>query len=306
MSSGSNETILGVVVLAVSVTYVAGLAARRATARPQTPSEPVHLGVPPPADPPRTLVDPRVLRVCADPNNLPFSNREGAGFENRIAEIVARDLGRRVEYYWQPQRRGFIRTTLDAGRCDLVMGLAAGTDMARVTRPYYRSSYVFVSRHDRHLTISSIDDPRLRSIRIGIPVTGEDYDNPPPAQALANRHIVDNVRGYTVYGDYSQPHPSWGVLEAVLDGDVDIAIAWGPVAGYAAQRTGAPVRVVAVNAPTDPRLPFAFDIAMGVRRGDAPLARALNGVIAKRAFEIRRILASYGVPLAEPRKGLQG
>src|SRR5689334_8840280 len=116
MSSGSKETLVGLVVLAVSATYVVTLTARRAPARLRTPSQPVHLIVPPPSEPPQAAADARVLRVCADPNNLPFSDRAGGGFENRIAEIVARDLGRRLDYYWQPQRRGFIRTTLNADR----------------------------------------------------------------------------------------------------------------------------------------------------------------------------------------------
>src|ERR1043166_7174348 len=148
---------------------------------------------------------PSPLRVCADPNNMPFSNRNGQGFENRIAALVAHDLKRPLAYFWSPQRRGFIRNTLNAGNCDVVVGIPAAFGPLLSTRAYYRSSYVFVSRRDRHLRIRSFDDRRLRSLTIGVQITGDDYDNPPAAQALASRHMVENVRGYTVYGDYSKP-----------------------------------------------------------------------------------------------------
>ena len=250
----------------------------------------------------RLAPDAHVLRVCADPNNLPFSDRAQTGFENRLAELVARDLGRRVAYYWQPQRRGFIRNTLNAGRCDVVMGLPTATGMVRATRPYYRSSYVFVTRHALRPPISSFDDPRLRRLRIGIPLIGDDGGNPPPAMALATRHIFDNVRGYPVYGNYSQPRPSWGALNALVDGDVDVALAWGPLAGYFAQHASTAVDLEPVSAP-DNGPPFAFDISMGVRRDDAALAAALDDVIVRRASEIRRILTRFGVPLAPLEKG---
>lgn len=241
--------------------------------------------------------DPRVLRVCADPNNLPFSDRAEAGFENRIAELAAHELHRTVAYYWRPQRRGFIRTTLQAGRCDVVIGVPTASRMVRVTRPYYRSRYVFVSRRELRPAICSFDDPRLRQVRIGVPITGDDGGNPPPALALARRHIVANVRGYPVYGDYSKPRPSWGVLNALADGEVDVAIAWGPLAGYFAREARTPVEVVPVPDLHDSALTFAFDISMAVRRDDAALAAALDDVIARRAADIRRILAAYGVPL---------
>src|SRR3954464_4066808 len=135
------------------------------------------------------------LRVCADPNNLPFSNDRREGFENKIAELVARELGRPLAYFWAPQRRGFIRNTVGAQRCDLVIGVPSGYRLLQTSRPYYRSAYAFVSRHDRHLGIRSFDDRRLSAMKIGIQVTGDDYDNPPAAQALAARHLVQNVRG---------------------------------------------------------------------------------------------------------------
>ena len=170
-----------------------------------------------------------VLRVCADPNNLPFSNQRGEGFENKIAELLAHDMGERVEYTWWAQRRGFFRNTLKAGACDIVMGLPAGSEMAATTRPYYRSTYVFVSRKDRHLKLASFDDPALKKLKIGIQIIGDDFSNAPPAHALSRRNIVTNIKGYTVYGDYNQPNPPARIVDAVGKGDVDVAIVWGPI-----------------------------------------------------------------------------
>jgi mxaJ protein len=271
--------------------------AHRRTAIADAHVPPVHLSAravvetPPPPDP-------HALRVCADPNNLPFTNDRGEGFENAIAQIVARDLERRLEYYWQPQRRGFIRTTLKAGYCDVVLGVPAQFEMARPTRPYYRSTYVFVTRRGHGTPVRSLDDPRLKQFRIGVEMTGEDYENPPAVQALAARHIIDNVRGYLVYGDYSMPNPPRRVIDAVSSGQVDTAIVWGPLAGYFAKESRVPLDVVAVTPQRDgPALPFVFDIAMGVRRGDTALHDALDRVLARRAPEIRQILERFGVPL---------
>jgi mxaJ protein len=238
------------------------------------------------------------IRVCADPNNLPFSNRRGEGFENKIAQLVARDLKRPLAYFWLPQRRGFIRSTLEAGRCDLVIGIPARFERLQSTQPYYRSSYTFVSRRDRHLRVRSFDDARLKTLIIGIQITGNDYNNPPAAQALASRHIIDNVRGFTVYGDYSRPDPQRDLIDAVADKRVDIAVVWGPLAGYFAQRAPAAIDVVPVTPVRDgPSLLFAFEIAMGVRRDNRPLRDALDAIILRRRAQIRRILTSYGVPL---------
>jgi mxaJ protein len=238
------------------------------------------------------------LRVCSDPNNMPFSNQKGQGFENRIAEVVARELGRPMVYFWSPQRRGFVRNTLKAGRCDVMMGVPADSGLLLPTRAYYRSSYAFVSRRDRHLRVRSFDDARLKTLTIGIQITGDDYNNPPAAQALATRHIIDHVRGYTVYGDYSKADPQRDVVDAVADGRVDVAVVWGPLAGYYARREQAAIDVIPVRPGHDgPALAFAFDIAMGVRREDRTLRDALDAIIVRRHAEIRRILMSYGVPL---------
>jgi mxaJ protein len=238
------------------------------------------------------------LRVCADPNNLPFSNAKQQGFENKIAELVARDLGRPLTYFWLPQRRGFVRNTVNAGRCDLMMGVPTQYRLLQPTRPYYRSSYAFVSRRDRRLRVRSFDDPRLKTLTIGIQITGDDYDNPPAAQALAARRLIDNVRGYTVYGNYSQPDPQREIVDAVADRRVDVAVVWGPLAGYYARREPIAIDVVPVSGSDDgPAMAFAFDIAMGVRREDRALRETLDATILRRGAEIRRILTSFGVPL---------
>jgi mxaJ protein len=267
------------------------------------PAAPAAIGAAPPADQ-AAAPDPRVLRVCVDPNNLPFTNERREGFENQIADLVARDLGRTVEYYWQPQRRGFLRTTIQSHLCDVVMSVPSTLDRIRATRPYYRSSYVFVSRRDRRLDIQSFDDPRLRRLDIGIPIVGEDYENPPPAQALAARRIFDRVHGYTVYGDYSRPMPQRTIVDAVATGDVDIAVVWGPLAGYLAREARVPLALAPVRRHVGVDLaPFAFDMSVGVRRDDAALADAIDATLARRAGDIRRILESFGVPLVGKEAG---
>ncbi|MGY4597370.1 hypothetical protein ACVWXL_005116 [Bradyrhizobium sp. GM22.5] len=156
----------------------------------------------------------RELRVCADPNNLPFSNSAEAGFENRLAAMVAEHFGLQVSYTWWAQRRGFIRNTLKAGKCDVVMGVPSGYDLVETTKPYYRSSYVFVTRQDQHLELSSLLDPRLHHLAIGVHLIGDDGNNPPPAQALGEQGIVDNVRGYSIYGDYREANPPARLIES--------------------------------------------------------------------------------------------
>jgi mxaJ protein len=238
------------------------------------------------------------IRVCADPNNMPFSNEHGDGFENKIAVLVAREMNRPLAYFWLPQRRGFIRNSLNAGRCDVVIGVPAQFGLIQVTRRYYRSSYAFVSRRDRHLAIDSFDAAPLKTLTIGIQISGDDYNNPPAAQELASRHIVQNVRGFTIYGDYSRPDPQREIVDAVADGRVDVAVVWGPLAGYYAQRESTPIEVRPIAAAsTRASSRFTFDIAMGVRRDDTTLRTALDTIITRRGEAMRRILRSYGVPL---------
>jgi len=239
----------------------------------------------------------RVLRVCADPNNLPYSNQKQQGFENAIASMVARDLNARVAYTWWPQRRGFVRQTLRHGDCDVIIGIPSNFDQALPTQSYYRSTYVFVSRADRHLNITSFDDPRLKTLKVGVQMIGNDHVNSPPAHALAKRGIIDNVAGYTVYGDYRSQAPGRDIVDAVANGDVDVAVVWGPQAGYFARQEKVALDIVPVSPQIDlPFLPFVFDISMGVRRGDNALRDQLDREIEKRRGDIERILDQYGVP----------
>lgn len=238
----------------------------------------------------------RELRVCADPNNMPFSNAAGQGFENRIAEIVATDLGAKLTYTWWAQRRGFIRNTLKAGLCDLVPGTPANLEMLRTTTPYYRSSYVFVTRQDGP-DVTSFNDPRLQELRIGVQLIGDDGANSPPVQALGRRGIVGHLIGYPVYGDYSAPNPPARIVEAVANGEIDLAVVWGPLAGYFAQRQKVSLRITPVTPRIDgPQLPLMYDISMGVRREDEALRGDVNSALARHKAEIDAVLAQYGVP----------
>src|SRR5207247_1023728 len=231
----------------------------------------------------------RTLRVCADPNNLPYSNEKQQGFENAIASLVAKDLGANVKYTWWPQRRGFVRNTLKTGDCDMIVGVPSNFALAWPTQPYYRSSYVFVSRRDRALRIESLDDPRLERWRVGVQMIGNDHVNSPPAHALAKRGAVDNIVGYMVY------EPG-AIVDAVARGDVDVAIVWGPQAGYFARQQRVPLEITPVSPQIDvPFLPVVFDISMGTRRGDA-LHEKLDRIIERRRSEIEAILDRYGVP----------
>jgi mxaJ protein len=175
------------------------------------------------------------LVVCADPNNLPFSDRHEAGFENQLAQLLARDLHTNVKYEWWAQRRGFARQTLTQSLCDIWPGVAAGLQSMATSAPYYTSTYVFVTRRSQSLAHLSLDDPRLRKLRIGVQLVGDDGVNTPPATALASRGISQNVHGFTLYGDYRRPDPPAAIVEAVTKGSLDVALVWGPLAGFYAR-----------------------------------------------------------------------
>jgi len=251
-----------------------------------------------PIPPPKT-----VLRVCSDPNNLPFSNDKQEGFENKIAELIARDLNLKLEYTWWAQRRGFVRNTLKSDLCDLIVGMPSSSELASTTAPYYRSTYVFLWRKDRGLNIHSFDDAALHNLRIGVQMIGDDFANSPPAHALTKRNIIQNIKAYSVYGDYAQPNPPARVVEAVAKREVDVAIAWGPLAGFFVKKEHLPLTLVPVAPQIDlPYLPFVFDISMGVRRGDDAFRERLETIIENRRGEIEKILDDYGVPRVNTRK----
>src|SRR3954470_615887 len=255
---------------------------------------------------PAPQTEKRILRVTADPNNLPFSNERHEGFENKIAELLARELDAELQYSWRAQRRGFFREALKNGECDLVLGVPAGFERALPTAPYYRSTYVFVSRADRGLKVRSFDDPSLRTLEVGVQLIGDDGVNTPPAHALAARGIVDNVVGFTVYGDYAQENPPARIVDAVANGDVDVAVVWGPLAGYFARRHRG-LTLVPVEPEVDATgLTLAFDIAMGVRQGNTGLRDEIDAILARNRVEIGKILDDFGVPRVPKSKAKPG
>lgn len=241
----------------------------------------------------------RTLVVCADPNNLPFSNRQGQGFENRIAELVARDLSASIEYVWWAQRRGFARNTVNADKCDIWTGVATGVEALATTSPYYRSSYVFVTRADRSLGGLTLDDARLRQVSIGVQMVGNDGNNTPPAHALARRGITQNVRGFMLYGDYDKPNPPSAIVDAVSRGQVDVALVWGPLAGYFASKSPVKLRLEAVTPALDGgHWPMTFGIGMGVRRSAPALQSEIESILQRERSAIDDVLRQYGVPLS--------
>ena len=241
----------------------------------------------------------RTLTACADPNNLPFSNRAGEGFENKLAEMIAADLHARLRYVWWAQRRGYVRNTLNEQKCDFWPGIGSNVEMAATTRPYYRSTYVFVTRAGDKLGGLTLDDPRLRGLRIGVQMVGDDFSNTPPAHALARRGIVTNIRGYMLYGNYETPNPPAEIVNAVERRDVDVALVWGPLAGYFAARSSVPLRLEPVTPwMDDMQWPMQFDVSMGVRRDDQELLKQIDSVLARRSGDIQRLLRAYRVPIA--------
>jgi mxaJ protein len=247
--------------------------------------------------PGRAITD---LRVCADPYNLPFSNDREEGFENKIAQVVARDLNASVINYWWPHRRGFVRNSLSAGNCDVIIGVPVGFDPVATTAPYYRSTYYFVYRADRGLQIRSLDDTVLKRLRIGVNLIGYDATNTPPAHALAPRGIV----GLVGFGNFLNPdsaadHPQ-DIIEAVAKDSIDVAMVWGPKAGYWAKRQQVALTMVALpDSDLVSGMPFAFSVAMGVRHQDKALRAQLDSVIQRRRGDLVAILQQYNVPMLE-------
>jgi mxaJ protein len=235
------------------------------------------------------------LRVCADPNNLPFSNRAGEGFENKLAQIVAQALGKTVEYTWEPQRKQFLQDTLDADKCDVVMSLPTIDREELTTQPYYRSAYALVYRANAPYQLRSLGDPRLRKLKIGVHSLGDDWVDLPGGATLAQRGIIDNVHIYKMDADEGRANPAADLMDAVAKGDVDVAIVWGPRAGYFATREPVKLQVVPLT-DTHTVLPFQFSISMAVRHGNEALRDKLNAILRGKHDQISALLTQYGVP----------
>jgi mxaJ protein len=232
----------------------------------------------------------RELRVCADPDNMPFSNMRQEGFENRIADVVAKDLNANLNYIWQRMGRGFVREYLNKARCDVLIGIPANYGPVLTTTPYYRSTYVFVTRKNAGPKVTSFDSPELRGLKIGVQVLDEEYT--PPGRALARRGLQNTVVGFDTVGQNAG-----SIIRAVRTHQVDLAVVWGPLAGYFVRQQGNDLAITSVEPEVDPPgLPFTFAISMGVRKGNVGLRDELEKVLANRKGEIREILNEYGVP----------
>src|SRR5437867_1854269 len=247
---------------------------------------------------PRPLTD---LRVCADPFDLPFSNDQEQGFENKIAHVVAQDLNARVVNYWWPSRRGVLRNSILGGFCDVMIQAPVGLDPVATTKPYYRSTYYFVYRANHGLQVRSLDDTILKHLKIGVNIIGYDYTNTPPAHALGARGIV----GLVGFGNFLNPDPKADhpddIIRAVAKDSIDVAIVWGPLAGYWVKRSPTALAMVALpDSDAVSGMPFAFNMAMGVRHRDKELKARLDSVIDRRRGEILGILRDYNVPMVEP------
>jgi quinoprotein dehydrogenase-associated probable ABC transporter substrate-binding protein len=237
------------------------------------------------------------LRACADPNNLPFSNDKQEGFENKIASLLSEAIHEKLTYVWWVERDNLVKNTLNANRCDLLLGVPAGFAEALTTVPYYRSTYVFVYRRDRQLNLDSLYDPALQRLRIGLHVLGDGLA--PPDELLAHEGIRSNVIGYSMRAAYGEPNPPAKLIDAVENKDIDVAIVWGPLGGFFALHQPDPLAVTPVSPNHFGPIPFTYEIAMAVRNGNTQLQDRLNEALTSKATEIRAILASYGIPQLE-------
>ncbi len=236
------------------------------------------------------LVDRSKLRVCADPSNLPFSNEQQEGFENKIAQLVAKELDVPVAYTWFPQSIGFIRQTLDKKKCDIIMGYVATHELVLNSNPYYRSSYVLIHRKGELEGLKNLDDPRLKGKKIGV-IAGT-----PPVTILSLNNLLDNIKSYQRMVDRRYYSPAEEMIAEIGDGKLDVGLLWGPIGGYFAKKSGKDVTVVPlVHETKGPRL--SYRITFGVRRRDKVWKRQLNRIIRRKQDEIHQILRDYGVPL---------
>jgi quinoprotein dehydrogenase-associated probable ABC transporter substrate-binding protein len=256
------------------------------------------MGIPTPASaqapglgPSAELVDPHTFRVCADPHDLPFSNEAGEGFENKLAALFASKLGEPASYTYYPQVIGFVRNTLNALRCDVVMGDVVGDDLVQTTIPYYRTSYALVFKPGKGLDgIETLEDKRLKDKHIGI-IAGT-----PPSNVLVRQGLMSLAKPYPLTADTRIEVPSQTMINDIASGQIDAGVLWGPIAGYYAQQVTPHLAVVPLSKEQSP---MDFRIAMGVRHTDQDWKRKLNRLITDNQPEINRILQQYGVPLLD-------
>ena len=280
MTECRNRSLHLAVTTVAAIVVLVGLTvavARLSPAYPQAPGE---------------ILDRTELHVCADPNNLPFSNEKGEGFENRIAQVIGDELKLPVSYVFFPQVIGFVRNTLRARTCDLIMGTAAGDDIVQTTSPYYYSTYVAVYLRDKDFQFTDFNDPRLKTMRIGI------ISATPPSDLLIRHDLMENAKPYALMVDTRYDSPTREMVDDIQSGAVDIGLLWGPIAGYYAKEAKQPLAMVPVpNEEGAPRMDY--HIAMGVRNNEPEWRRRINAAIAKRHAELTAILRDYGVPLLD-------
>jgi quinoprotein dehydrogenase-associated probable ABC transporter substrate-binding protein len=245
------------------------------------------------------IVDRTELRVCADPNNLPFSNQGEEGFENRVARVVAEELHVPVSYYWFPQIIGFVRNTLRARQCDIVMGTVAGDDIMQTTNPYYYSSYVMIVRADRGLNFDGMADPRLATLRLGV------VGGTPPSDLLVRHDLMAHTKPYALTVDTRYESPAHELVKDVVSGDVDVGFIWGPIAGYYIKRDSLPLHMTVLHGEADSAR-MDYRIAMGVRANEPEWRRRINAIILKRQADLTAILREYGIPLLNEQGELSG
>jgi quinoprotein dehydrogenase-associated probable ABC transporter substrate-binding protein len=238
------------------------------------------------------LVDPHVLRVCADPRSLPYSNEAREGFEDRLAEMLAAKLGKTVAFTYFPRATGFIRATLNAMRCDVVMGDAQGDDLVQTTNPYYRAFYTLVVRAGSGLDdVASLEDPRLKSLHLGL-IAGT-----PPATVMARAGLLGNVKPFAFMVDTRYDAPSKAMIDEIAAGTLDGGVLWGPIAGYYAKTSA--TRLVVIPLLHETGAPMDFRISMGVRHSDQEWKRTLNRLIAENQDAINALLISFGIPIVD-------
>jgi quinoprotein dehydrogenase-associated probable ABC transporter substrate-binding protein len=247
-----------------------------------------------------------VVRICADPDNLPASNDKGEGYENRIAELLAKTWNAKLEYAWWPVRRGYFGRALNGRYCDIALTAPAGLDMAGVTKPYYRSAYVIVTRKDSGLDLTSLADPRFKTLKIGVHLLNSDAENTPPAMALSKFGVVGNLVGFNTFFSAEGDRPE-DIFRALADRRIDVAVVWGPLAGYFAERVGTPLVIRPVAEKEVDGIPFAFSLGMATRRRERGLRDSLQTFIDQNQGAISGILKEFGVPVIpeEPAAGGQ-
>ena len=232
------------------------------------------------------------LRVCADPHNLPFSNQQSEGFENKIAELVAHDLGEKLEYTWFPDSQGFIRATLGRNRCDVIIGTVAGSGDVATTDAYYHTAYMMLTRRGDNYATDKVSDWHIAGKRFGL------IASTPPTDLIVEHNLMDQTSIYQLMVDTRVSQPSHDMINDLVSGKIDVALLWGPIAGYYTQHDHLPVRMVFLN-PENSKVRLDYHIAMGVRPSDTLFRRRLNQVIAKEQPQITKLLEEYGVPLLD-------